>query len=318
MAFTVAIPQDITEPGKAFLRDKGYTLVIGDGATDADAIRKNIATADAILARTAPFTAEILAAAPNLKVIGRHGIGVDNIDVDYCTKRGIWVTFAPNSNAISVAEHTVGFMIAAAHNFVVMDRETRAGNWEIRNQRKGCDLQGKTVGVIGLGRIGRTVADLCRAFGMEVLGYDAFLTPEQFPAGVTPATVDEIFARADFVTLHVPSTPETRGLINAQRLGSMKKTAVIINCARGDVANEQDLYEALKNRTIAGAALDVFAEEPAAADNPLFTLDNVIVTPHNAALTVESMDRMGLHAAMGIDAVLSGKRPEWPVNNPAV
>ena len=317
MALKVVIPQDITEPGKKFLKEKGYEVVIGSGAIDSESVKKAIADADGILARTAPLNADILAAAPKLKVIGRHGIGVDNIDVDYCTKHGIWVTFAPNSNAISVAEHTVGFLIAAAHNYAFMDKSTREGNWEVRNQRKCYDLNGKTVGVIGLGRIGRMVAEMClSAFKMKVLGFDAFLKPDQFPKGVEASSIDEIFAKSDFVTVHVPATPETKGLINAKRLSTMKKTAFLVNCARGEVANEKDLYEALKNNVIAGAALDVFEVEPAKADNPLFKLDNVIVTPHNAALTQESMDRMGLHAAMGIDAVLSGGTPEWPVNKP--
>lgn len=315
MAFTVVIPQDITDLGKNYLKEKGYEIIIGSGSVDPEVIKKEIAPADAILARTAPFPATVLAAAAKLKVIGRHGIGVDNIDVDYCTKRGVWVTFAPNSNAISVAEHTIGFLIAAAHHFAFMDRETRAGNWEVRNKRKGTDLCGKTLGVIGLGRIGRSVAEKCRAaFEMKVLGCDAVIPPEKFPAGVVPATVEEIFAQADFISLHIPTTPKTRGMVNAALLGTMKKTAFLINCARGEVVNEADLYAALKDKRIAGAALDVFEVEPAKADNPLFSLDNVIVTPHNAALTQESMDRMGLHAAMGIHSVLSGAKPEWPVN----
>ncbi len=317
MAFKVVIPQDITDAGKNFLREKGYEIIIGSGKIDPDSVKRDIVPADAILARTAPFSADILAAAPNLKVIGRHGIGVDNIDVDYCTKRGIWVTFAPNSNANSVAEHTIGMIIAAAHHFAFMDRETRAGNWEVRNKRKGVDLFGKTLGVVGLGRIGRMVAEKCiAAFGMKVLGNDAILPKEKFPAGVVPATVEEIFSQADFVTLHIPATPETKGMVNAGLLGKMKKTAFLVNCARGEVMNEADLAEALRNQALAGAALDVFGVEPAKADNPLFKLDNVIVTPHNAALTAESMDRMGLHAAMGIHAALSGQKPEWPVNNP--
>ena len=317
MAYKVVIPQDITDAGKNFLKENGYELIIGSGKTDVETLTKEVAPADAILARTAPFPAEVIAAAPNLKVIGRHGIGVDNIDVDYCTKKGVWVTFAPNSNANSVAEHTIGFLIAAAHHFAFMDRSTRSGDWEIRNKRKGVDLQGKTLGVVGLGRIGRAVAEKCMAaFGMKVIACDAFLPADKFPKGVVSATVADVFSKADFVTLHMPTTPETRGMVNAKLLATMKKTAFLVNCARGEVMNEADLYDALKNNRIAGAAIDVFEVEPAKADNPLFTLDNIMVTPHNAALTAESMDRMGLHAAMGIHAVLSGGKPEWPVNQP--
>lgn len=317
MAYKVVIPQDITDAGKNYLKERGYELVIGDGNTDLEAMKSIVADADAILARTAPYPAEVIAAAPKLKVIGRHGIGVDNIDVDYCTKNGIYVVFAPTSNAVSVVEHTIGFMIALAHHMSYFDREVRKGEWGMRNSMKGFDLDGKTLGVVGLGRIGRQVAEKCiAAFNMKVLGYDAFLPADKYPAGVESSSIDEIFATADIVTMHVPSTPETRGMLNAELIGKMKSSALLINCARGDLVVEKDLYEALKNKTIAGAATDVFVSEPPAKDCPLFELDNLIMTPHSAALTQESMDRMGLHAAMGIHSVLSGETPDWPVNKP--
>lgn len=318
MAYRVIIPQDITDPGKDYLRERGYEIVIGTGDTSVEAMKAAVADGDAILARTAPYPKEVLAAAPRLKVIGRHGIGVDNIDVDYCTEHGIYVTFAPTSNAVSVAEHTVGFMLSLAHHYTYFDRAVRRGEWSLRNQCKGCDLEGKTVGIIGLGRIGTQVANKCMAaFHMRAIGYDAILPRENYPQGVEPATVEEIFAKADFVTLHVPATPQTRGMVNKELLLKMKPSAYLINCARGELVNEADLYEVLRNKQIAGAATDVFAAEPPAADSPLFTLDNLAVTPHSAALTQESMDRMGLHAAMGIHAVLSGEKPEWCVNQPA-
>lgn len=317
MAYKVVIPQDITDAGKNYLKERGYELVIGDGNTDLEAMKSIVADADAILARTAPYPAEVIAAAPKLKVIGRHGIGVDNIDVDYCTKNGIYVVFAPTSNAVSVVEHTIGFMIALAHHMSYFDREVRKGEWGMRNSMKGFDLDGKTLGVVGLGRIGRQVAEKCiAAFNMKVLGYDAFLPADKYPAGVESSSIDEIFTTADIVTMHVPSTPETRGMLNAELIGKMKSSALLINCARGDLVVEKDLYEALKNKKIAGAATDVFVSEPPAKDCPLFELDNLIMTPHSAALTQESMDRMGLHAAMGIHSVLSGETPDWPVNKP--
>ncbi|MDR1534748.1 MAG: hydroxyacid dehydrogenase, partial [Planctomycetota bacterium] len=318
MAFTVVIPQDITDAGKAFLRENGYKVIVGPGSPDPEKLKRLIEPADAILARTAPYPAEVLAAAAKLKVISRHGVGVDNIDLPYCTQKGIWVTYTPNANAVSVAEHTLGFLIAAARNFSFLDRKTKAGDWEARNRLKGVDLEGKTLGIVGVGRIGRLVAEKARAaFNMAILGFDAFVRPGDYPAGVVPATVPELFARSDFVSLHIPATPETRGLVNADLLSVMKKTAFLINCSRGEVVREADLREALESRRIAGAALDVFESEPAGADNPLFRLDNVLATPHSAALTAESLDRMGLHAAMGIHAALSGGRPEWPVNRPA-
>jgi len=312
----VVIPQDITDAGKDFLKEKGYEVVIGSGNTDPEVMKKEIADADAILARTAPYPAEVLAAAPKLKVIGRHGIGVDNIDVDWCTQHGVWVCFAPLSNGISVAEHTVGMMLACAHHFSRFDRGVRKGEWGFRNTYKGVDLQGKTLGLVGMGRIGSMVANMCMAaFGMKVIGYDAYLPAERFPAGSTKVeTMEEVLKNADFVSLHVPSTPETRGCINKTTIGMMKPTAFLINCARGDVVNVDDLAACLKDGVIAGAGVDVFPAEPPAKDCPLFDVENVIMTPHSAALTNESMDRMGLHAAMGIHSVLSGEKPDWSIN----
>lgn len=315
----VVIPQDITAAGKDYLLERGYEVVIGSGNTDLEVMKKEVADADAILARTAPYPAEVLAAATKLQVIGRHGIGVDNIDVDYCTEKGIYVCFAPTSNAISVAEHTVGMIIACAHHFSRFDRGVRVGEWEFRNKFKGCDLQGKTLGLIGMGRIGSMVANMCMAaFGMKVIGYDAYLPADRYPAGSTKVeTIEEVLKNADFISLHVPSTPETRGFINKTTLAMMKPSAFLVNCARGDVVNVADLAEALKNGVIAGAGTDVFPSEPPAKDCPLFNVENIIMTPHTAALTQESMDRMGLHAAMGIHSVLSGEKPEWSVNKPA-
>ncbi len=318
MSYKVVIPQDITDAGKDFLRNKGYEVIVGDGKIDSESLKAIVKDADALLVRTATYSKEIIDAAPNLKVIGRHGVGVDNIDVDYCTKKNIWVTFAPQSNANSVAEHTMGFLYALAHNFVVMDRETRKGNWEIRNKLKGNDLAGKTLGLVGVGRIGCMVAQKASAgAGMNVIGCDPCIPDDKFLSCVTPVkTVEEVFEQADYVSLHAPCLPQTRGMVNMSLLSRMKKTAVLINCARGEIVNEADLYKALSEGIIRAAGIEVFVEEPAKADNPLFTLDNVIVTPHSAALTQESMDRMGLHAAMGIDDALQGKAPQWPVNKP--
>ena len=317
MAFKVVIPQDITDAGKDFLKERGYEIVIGSGSLDLEVLKAEISDADAILARTAPFPAEVLAAAPKLKVIGRHGVGIDNIDVDYCTKNNILVTNAPQSNANSVAEHTIGFLFALAHNMAYMDKETRRGNWEIRNKVKGTDVAEKTLGLIGLGRIGSMVAQKAVfGAGMNVMAFDAMLPADKYPEHITRVdSIEAVFEQADFVSMHVPATPQTKDMVNTKMLSRMKKSAFLINCARGEVVNEDDLYQALKNGTIRGAALDVLKVEPAAATHPLFTLDNILVSPHNAALTHESMDRMGLHAAMGIDAVLNGKKPEWAVNS---
>ena len=205
MAYKVVIPQDITAPGKDYLLERGYEVVIGSGSTKVEDIQKEIADADALLVRTAPYTAEVLSAAKKLKVIGRHGIGVDNIDLGYCKDHNIVVTFAPTSNSITVAEHTMGLMIAAAHNIVRTDAGMRKGLWEIRNQFNGYDLEGKTVGLVGMGRIGAMVTKMAyEGMGMKVIGYDPYLPVERYPKGAEKVeTVEEIFEKADFVSIHI-------------------------------------------------------------------------------------------------------------------
>ncbi len=317
MAFKVLIPQDITNAGKDYLKANGCEVIIGS-APDLDTIIREVADCDAILARTAPFPKEVFQAGPKVKVIGRHGVGVDNIDVAYCTENGIYVTFAPTSNANSVAEHTIYLMLSCARNASIIDDEFRKGNFDIRNKAKGMDLEGKTLGLIGMGRIGSMVAKKAIfGFGMKVIGYDPYLKPENAPEGITlVATKEEVFQQADFVSLHTPSTPETRKSVGMAQFKLMKKGAFLINASRGEVVNEEELIDALEQGVIRGAGLDVFELEPPAKDNKLLAMRNVIVTPHNAALTQESMDRMGLHAAMGIVDVLNGKVPAWPANKP--
>jgi len=318
MGYKVLIPQEILDEGKDWLRARGYEIKMGSGIK-ADDIARDVVDCDAILARTAPFPARVLEAGKKLRVIGRHGIGYDNIDVAKATELGIWVTNAPESNAGSVAEFAMGCIIALARNFIRSDRETRAGNWLIRDKMVGSDLEGKVLGIAGLGKIGRRLARKA-SLGMEmkVIGYDPYLAPEAFPEYATPvATWEELFASSDFISLHMPGGEKNRGIVGRKEFSLMKKTAYLINASRGDVVNEAELVEALKKGVIAGAALDVFAQEPPEKDNPLFSMDNVFLTPHNAALTREAMVRMALGAAQGIDEVLTGRRPTWPVNEPA-
>lgn len=314
----VVIPQDITAAGKDYLLERGYELVIGNGDTDYETLKSLIADADALLARTCKYPAEVLAAGKNLKVIGRHGIGYDNLDIPYCKEHGIPVMVTPQANGLSVAEHAVAMMLALAHSIVKADKAVKNGQWNTRNNLGSYDLKDKTLGVIGFGRIGSTVARKCIAgFDMKVLGYDAYVPAEYFPEGATKVdTIEEILKNADVITLHAPSTPETRDMINKETLAMMKPGAILINCARGDLVNEEDLYEALTNGTIYAAAVDVLHDEPPKMDNPLLQLDNFIVSPHSAALTKESMDRMGLHAAMGIHCVLSGEYEKTGVAGP--
>ncbi len=315
MSYKVLIPQDITDAGKEFLRGQGYEVVLGS-AHDEQTIIREVADCDAILARTAPYTRAILEAGKKLKVIGRFGAGVDNIDVAAATELGIQVVNAPIANSNSVAEHTVALILACAKNIPTMDERARDGRWDDRNTLKSREVAGKTLALVGLGHIGRLVAKKAAdGLDMNVIAYDAYLPADKFPADITRETsLDNIFAHADFVSLHIPATPETKGMVNKSLLSKMRKSAYLINCARGEVVNEADLFTALSENWIAGAAVDVLAQEPPELSNPLLTLQNIIVTPHNAALTYEAMDLMGLHAAKGIVQVLSGEQPTWPVN----
>lgn len=311
------IAQDVDEKGKAYLRKRGYEIKMGSGIA-IDILAREVADCDAILARTANYPSEVLRAGKKLKVIARYGTGVDNINVQAATELGIYVVNAPLANVNSVAEHTIGLIITLAKQFVLADKSLRAGNFELRNQLHTVDLEGKILGIIGLGRIGTLVAKKAAdGFQMKVLGYDPYVNTEAIESEIELAgDWNTIFKRSDFVSLHLPSHPQTKGCVGKNEFQMMKSSAFFINAARGDLVNESELIEALNNKVIAGAALDVYEQEPPAKDNPLFKMVNVVVTPHNAALTKESHERMSLHAAQGIDEVLSGKQPTWAVNNP--
>ena len=313
----VLIPSDISQPGKDYLAEKGYTIKMGRG-TDEQTILEDVADCDALLARNEHITRAIMEAAPRLKVISKHGVGLDKIDLDAAAEQNIWVTNGPLSNAIAVAEHTMMLLLACAKKLVRFDLAIRSGDYNIRNTMKGMDVEGKTVGIIGCGKIGSMVAKKCvHGFDMKAVGYDPFVPAEaRLPEIEYVDTMEEVFRRADFVSLHVPATKDNAGFVNKELLSLMKPTAYLLNAARGSIVNEADLYEVLRSNRIAGAGLDVYAQEPPSEDNPLFTLPNITVTPHNASLTYETTDRMGLHAAQGIDEVLSGGTPTWPCVTP--
>ena len=302
MSYTILIPSDISQVGKDYLRDKGYSIKMGRGL-DEQTIMEDVAECDALLARNEHITRKIMEAGTRLKVISKHGVGLDKIDLDAARDLNIWVTNGPLSNTVAVAEHTMMLILACAKKLVYFDNAIRSGDYDIRNRVKGMDLEGKTLGLLGLGKIGGMVAKKAiHGFGMQVIGYDPYLPPERRDPELTYCdTMEEIFRQADVVSIHMPSTPETRGSINKDLIGLMKPTAYLVNAARGDLIREEDLVEALRAGTIAGAC------------SVLFQLPNVTLTPHNAALTLETTDRMGLHAAIGIDEILSGREPSWPV-----
>ena len=317
MKLQVLIPSDISEAGKQYLRDRGYEIKMGRGL-DEDTIIADAQGCDAMLVRNEPITRRILENIPSVKVISKHGVGLDKIDLEAAAEQNIWVTNGPLSNAIAVAEHTMMLLLACAKKLVRFDLAIRSGDYNIRNTMKGMDVEGKTIGIIGCGKIGSMVAKKCvHGFDMKAVGYDPFVPAEaRLPEIEYVDTMEEVFRRADFVSLHVPATKDNAGFVNKDMLSLMKPTAYLLNAARGTIVNEADLYEALHSGRIAGGGLDVYAQEPPAADNPLFTLPNITVTPHNASLTHETTDRMGLHAAQGIDEVLSGGTPTWPCVTP--
>jgi len=309
MGKKILIFQDISDPGKDFLKSRGYELVIG-GTELKEAARD----CDAILARTAKYQRELIEACPKLKVIARHGVGYDNIDVTACTERGIYVSIAATANMLSVAEHTMALILECAKSLRIIRKEFHAGNWDVRNRNLGFELEGKVLGLVGCGRIGAlTARKAALGFGMHVLAYDPYA--KSLPDYVDRvANRDVIFSEADFVSLHLPANDATKRSVGEREFHLMKKTAFLINCARGEVLDERALVQALKEKTIAGAALDVFENEPPSTSSELFSLENCLLTPHCAAQTKEAGDRMGLHAAQEIDRVLSGQEPLWPVN----
>jgi D-3-phosphoglycerate dehydrogenase len=311
----VLVSQPVHEAGMALLASRCDVVVAPDAAVAT--LRAAIGEAEGLLARTAPISADVIDAAPRLKVIARHGVGVDNIDVAAATRRGIPVAYTPDANRVSVAEQVLALLLALAKRLHEYDAATRRGAWEVRNGYGALDLAGKRLGVVGMGRVGATVAQKAGAgLDMRVLGYDPNLPREIIAAaGAEPvARLEDLLAAADAVTLHVPLTPATRGLLGARALASMRPTAFLINTSRGGVVDEAALHAALSTGRLRGAALDVFEAEPPPADHPLLALPNVIVTPHSAALTAECAVRMATGAARAIIDALDGRRPADVVN----
>ncbi|HHE41359.1 MAG TPA: hydroxyacid dehydrogenase [Dehalococcoidia bacterium] len=276
-----------------------------------------ITGASALGVRLAPVTAELMDMAPHLRVIAKHGVGVDNIDVEAATERNIVVVSTPRANAVSVAEHIVSLMLCLANRVCAADADLKSGTFRTREDYVGVELQGKVMGLVGLGRIGREAARICRAgFEMKVVAYDPLLPRDTFDlAGVTQATtLDGLLSESDFVALCVPLSDATRNMIGVRELALMKPTSFLINTARGGLVDEGALYRALRSGVLAGAAADAFVREPPSRDNPLLTLDNFIATPHVGGATREAMRRMSLDMADEIVRVLSGARPQFPVN----
>ena len=314
----IFVADDVSAAGLEPLRAAGFTVEKRTGLAP-DELREALSDYDGLIVRSeTKVTPELMDAANGLRVVGRAGVGVDNIDVAAATARGIVVMNAPDGNTITTAEHTIALLVSLARRVPQANESLRAGRWE-RKRFIGVELQGKTLGIVGLGRIGRTVAVRARAFGMNIVAYDPFIAPEQArDLELEIATLDEVFARADFLTVHTPLTAETRGIVGSEAFSKMKRGVRIINCARGGLVDERALLAAIKEGIVAGAALDVFEQEPPSADHPLIALEEVIATPHLGASTMEAQEGVALTVAEQMrDYLLTGAL-RGAVNVPAL
>ena len=302
----VLIADALSPKAADIFRDRGIETDVMPGLAPQELLAR-IGAYDGLAIRSATrVTAEVLAAGKALKVVGRAGIGVDNVDLDAATAQGVVVMNTPDGNSVTTAEHTIAMIFALARQIPAADLSTQSGKWE-KSRFMGVELAGKTLGVIGCGNIGAIVAQRGLALKMRVIAYDPFLSPERArDLGLEKVELVELYKRADFITLHVPLTDQTRGLIGKAAFAKMKKGVRVINCARGGIVVEKDLVEALESGRVAGAALDVFEVEPA-KDNALFGRDNVIATPHLGAATTEAQEKVALQVAEQMsDYLLTG------------
>ena len=282
-----------------------------------DNILQHVGEYDAAILSITPFTARIIDKADKMQIVARHGVGYDAVDVPALTKKGIPLAVVGTANSVTVAEHALFFILALAKRAILFDREVRKGNWDIRYDHIGFDIADKKVLVLGLGRIGRRLVPMLNAMGMKVFVYDPYVLQDTIvTSGATP--VEDWRAALpdmDFVSVNCPKNEETNGMIGTAELASMKKTAFVVNTARGNIVDESALYHALKNGSIAGAGIDPFVVEPAGPNEPLFELDNIIVSPHSAGVTKESLFRMGAAAAQNILDQFDGRlNPENVIN----
>ena len=314
----IFIADEVSDSGLEPLRAAGFAIEKKTGLKPAELVAA-LQGCDGLVVRSeTKVTDALMSSAPQLRVVGRAGVGVDNIDVPGATARGIVVMNAPDGNTITTAEHTMALLIALARSVPQANSSLRAGLWE-RKSFVGVELQGKTLGIIGLGRIGRAVASRARAFGMTSVAYDPFIAPEQArDLDIEVAPLEEVFARADFLTVHTPLTNETRGIVGREAFSRMKRGVRIINCARGGLVDEAALAEALAEGIVSGAALDVFEKEPPPADHPLLALPQVIATPHLGASTTEAQEGVAFTVAEQMrDYLLTGAL-RGAVNVPAL
>lgn len=303
----VLVSDNLAESGVEKLRKVQQLEVDVKTGLTPDELRGIIKDYDGLVIRSATkVTRDIIDAADSLKVVARAGIGLDNVDVEAASKRGIVVMNTPEGNIVTTAEHAIAMILALSRSIPQATNSLKSGKWE-KKRFMGREVFHKVLGIIGVGRIGRIVADRAKGLKMNVIAFDPYISAEVVESlGIEAVTFDELLARADYITVHTPMTPETRGILNAKAFKKMKEGVFVINCARGGIVNEQDLYDAIQSGTVAGAALDVFAQEPP-KDNPLLTLDNVIATPHLGASTDEAQENVAIAVAdQVIDYLLRG------------
>ncbi len=319
MSWRVVVADRVADSGLKLLAGTSDIEVVTMAGKSREELDRALAGAHALIVRSETrVTADLLARAPHLRVVARAGTGVDTIDVHAATRRGIAVMNAPGANTVSAGEHALGLLLALVRRIPDAAAAMRRGDWD-RKRFEGTELRGKTMGVVGLGRIGGHVAQLARAFGMSVVAHDPYLLPERAAElGVPLLSLEDLLRTADVVTLHVALTDETQHLINAGRLRLMKPTAVLINTARGELVDEAALAEAVREKRIGGAAIDVFAVEPLPADSPLRALDRVLLTPHLAASTAEAQERVAVEICVAVrDSLVAGDL-SFAINVPGI
>ncbi|MGI9600725.1 MAG: NAD(P)-dependent oxidoreductase, partial [Acidimicrobiales bacterium] len=310
----ILVTEKIAAAGLDALREAGHEVDIQTGLDDAG-VRQAIVGAHALIIRSATqVTADVLAAGDELLVVGRAGIGLDNVDVDAATDQGVMVANAPQSNTLTTAEHTMAMLLAQARNIPQAHTALKSGRWE-RSNWEGVEVADKTLGIVGLGRIGKLVAQRAMAFGMNLIAYDPYVSADRARQINVELIEDlaDLVAASDFITLHLVKTPETVNLFDAEMLARAKPTLRIVNVSRGGIIDEQALADAIAAGTVGGAALDVFASEPT-TESPLFGLDQVVVTPHLGASTREAQDKAGISIAEQVGLALAGDFVPFAVN----
>jgi D-3-phosphoglycerate dehydrogenase len=314
----IFVADDVNEDKLAPLRDAGFN-VVKKTKLEGEQLAAEIKDADGVIVRSATrITADLMDKAEKLRVIGRAGVGVDNIDVKAATEKGIVVMNAPDGNTITTAEHTIALLVSMARNVPQAHAKLQAGIWD-KKSFVGVELNGKTLGVVGLGRIGKHVAKIAKGFGMEILAFDPFISTDQAKElGIELGSLNEVLANADFITIHTPVTDDTRGILGKDAFAKMKKGVRLVNCARGGLVDEAALLEAIENGTVANAAMDVFATEPLPGDSPLLGNDKIITTPHLGASTTEAQEGVALTVAEQMRDYLASGTLRGAVNAPSL